>query len=214
MKRTLASSFLAILAILAIAACIAASSGQSLAADESGSGGYIAPKTEVLGVFNNKVNSPMVNYGAEAGVNLSNNVSLGVDVLGTYMSQRTHNPVGLNNNALTNSAVMGGPVSVASNPWQSTNGLGGDGLINWSFYKTDNFGLYTGLNLGFTAFDHVTPANSGASFLFKEGAKLGFTARLTESLDLDTAAKFDHLGEFSDKGLNGLGGSFDLKYHF
>jgi hypothetical protein len=223
MKRTFAS---AVLSVLALAVCIGASAGQSRAADEAGQSkasdvagtGYIAPKAEVLGVLNNKagsnVNSPMFNYGAEAGFNVTNDVSVGVDVLGTSLSQHTHNPVALNNAAATNTATLGVPVGTAPNRWNTVSGIGGDGVLNWRFWNTDGFGLYTGLNAGLTGFDHVTPVNSGTSLLFEEGAKLGFTARLTDALDLDTAAKFNHYGEFSDKGLNGLGGSFDLKYHF
>ena len=188
----------------------------ALAADPDNQGrGFIEPKVYMMGaVGNSNITSPIYNYGAEFGFFATNNIDLGVELLGVYFQQHQHNPGNLANIGGLYSALYGTPVSPGTNTTAGTDGVGGNAVANWHFFQTDKGSGFVGVGLGYFGFSNITPINGTSQTALAENVDLGFTANITDNVFLKMTGRYQHFGEYSDKGLDTLGGSLGFTFMF
>jgi len=176
---------------------------------------FVEPKVYMMGALgNSNITSPIYQYGAEFGFFATNNIDLGVEILGMYFQQHMHNPGNLANVGGLYSALYGMPVSAGANSTGSTQGGGGNAVVNWHFFQTDRASAFAGIGLGYFGFDNVTPVNGNSQSAFAQNLDLGFTANLTDNLLFKLTGRYQHMGEYSDKGLNTMGGSVGFAFMF
>ncbi|WP_300154460.1 hypothetical protein [Solidesulfovibrio sp.] len=187
MKRLAATCALAALCVFPVAA----------AAQEYTQGtSYVEPRGGVYGTTNPNVNV-VGTYGGAAGHYVMDGVALEAEGLGYAVDQKTKTatPQGMASKSETNNAV------------------GVAGMAKWNFVRTPKGTLFVGAGGGGVFADKELPEggqkNSGMG-----QTDLGGTVSLGKNVSLRAAGRYQHLGSFSDKGLDSLGGNLGLKISF
>lgn len=154
---------------------------------------YLEPKVGMYANSSKNISS-MFSYGAEAGYFFVDAFSLGLEGLGYSVTQKRY------------------PYSGAT----TYENVGAFSPIAWAryhFISDEKFSVFAGLGLG-GFFSGVNIPRNGFTSNMTEAAEVGFNVFLVNSLSLQLAGRYQHIGEFSDKGSDNWGGNLALKYGF
>lgn len=188
MKRAIAS--------LAAACALVAQAGAAKAQEYTQGTSYIEPRGGVYATTNPNVNV-VGTYGGAAGHYVADGVAVEAEGLGYAVDQTTKRPtpLGMSSNQETNSAV------------------GVSGMAKWHFVRTPRGTLLVGAGGGGVFAEKELP--TGGSRQSGAGqADLGGSVALGKNVSLRAAGRYQHLGSFSDKGLDSVGGNLGLKISF
>lgn len=188
MKRLLAS--------VAAACALFAQAGGATAQEYTRGTSYVEPRGGVYGTTSKDVNI-VGTYGGAAGHYVADGVALEAEGLGYAVDQTTRRatPLGLSAKEETNNAV------------------GVSAMARWNFLRTSQGTLFVGAGGGGMFADKELP--SGGSRQSGLGqADAGASVALGKNVSLRAAGRYQHLGSFSDKGLDSLGGNIGLKISF
>ena len=157
---------------------------------------YIEPRGGVYGTTNPNVNV-VGTYGGAAGYYLRDGVAVEAEGLGYAVDQKSKKPTALGESTKseTNSAV------------------GVAGMARWNFVRTSQGTLFVGAGGGGVFADKPLPYN-GEKQSGMGQTDLGGSVALNKNVSLKAAGRYQHLGSFSDKGLDSLGGNLGLKISF
>jgi hypothetical protein len=157
---------------------------------------YIEPRGGVYGTTNPNVNT-MGTYGGAAGYYIVDGVAVEAEGLGYSVDQTTKRPT---------------PYGMAARE-DTSNAVGVSGMTRWDFVRTNQGTLYLGAGGGGLFADKQLPYN-GSKQSGTGQADLGASAALSKNVSLKVAGRYQHIGAFSDKGVDGLGGNLGLKISF
>ncbi|MHC1710535.1 MAG: hypothetical protein AB9872_00025 [Solidesulfovibrio sp.] len=157
---------------------------------------YLEPRGGVYGTTNPNVNL-MGTYGGAAGYYIVDGVAVEAEGLGYAVDQTTKRPTAY---------------GMASKE-DTTNAVGVAGMARWDFVRTNKGTLYLGAGGGGLFADKALPYN-GSKQSGTGQADLGASAALSKTVSLKVAGRYQHIGAFSDKGVDGLGGNLGLKIDF
>lgn len=157
---------------------------------------YVEGRGGVYGTTNKNVDV-IATYGGAFGYYVFNNVALEAEGLGYYVGQQKKTNVG-------------GADSVKDAP---TNGAGVNVIAKWHFAATPQASAYFGAGGG-GLWTQDKVAYNGEKNNWTGLTELGMTVNLSKTLDLRAAGRYQHIGAFSDTGVNALGGNLGLKFSF
>ncbi len=187
MKRTIAT----------VAACgLLLLAGPAMAQDYTQGTTYLEPRGGIYGTTNKNVKI-IGTYGGAAGYYVADGVALEAEGLGYAVDQTVKRAT---------------PLGVSSKD-ETTSAVGVAGMARWNFVRTSQGTLFAGVGGGGVFADKETPYN-GARQSGAGQADLGASVALSKNVSLKAAGRYQHLGEFSDKGLDSLGGNLGLKISF
>ena len=157
---------------------------------------YVEPRGGVYGTTNPNVNV-VGTYGGAAGHYVMDGVALEAEGLGYAVDQKTKTatPQGMAAKSETNNAV------------------GVAGMAKWNFVRTPKGTLFLGAGGGGVFADKELPYNGQKNSGMGQ-TDLGGTVALGKNVSLRAAGRYQHLGSFSDKGLDSLGGNRGFKISF
>jgi hypothetical protein len=179
------------------AACILLTCSGGASAQEYTKGtSYVEPRGGVYGTTNPNV-GVIGTYGGAAGHYVADGVALEAEGLGYVVDQQEKKvtPQGLATKNETNNAV-----GVAA-------------MAKWNFMRTPKGTLFVGAGGGGVFADRELPYNGEKNSGMGQ-ADLGGTVALGKNVSLRASGRYQHLGSFSDKGLDSLGGNVGLKISF
>jgi hypothetical protein len=182
---------------LTLAACALLMQAGLAAAQEYTQGtSYIEPRGGVYGTTNKNVNV-IGTYGGAAGHYLADGVAIEAEGLGYAVDQTTRKatPLGL------------------SSKEETTNAVGVAAMARWNFVRTPTGTLFVGAGGGGVFADKELPYN-GSKQSGAGQADVGASVALAKNVSLKAAGRYQHLGSFSDKGLDSLGGNVGFKISF
>jgi hypothetical protein len=185
----------AIYGILA-ASLLAMTLGVALAQEYTKGTAYVEPRGGVYGTTNKKVHL-VGTYGGAAGYYVLDGVAVEAEGLGYSVGQDVPRATALGR----------------GNHEETTGAVGVAGMARWNFVRTPKGTLFMGVGGGGLFADSAVPA-SGAKQSGLGQADLGGTVGLSNNVSLRASGRYQHLGEFSDKGLDSLGGHLGLKVSF
>ena len=154
---------------------------------------YLEPKVGFYGNSNDRISS-MFSYGGEAGYFMLDGLSFGFEALGYVITQK-RSRFGLGSNYETVGAFS--PI----------------GLFRYHFINEDRFNMFAGLGLG-GFFSEVAVPRNGYTSNLTEVAEVGMNVFVTDNLSVQVAGRWQHIGEFSNKGADNWGGNLSFKYSF
>ena len=157
---------------------------------------YLTPKVGMYGSTNKNISS-MFTYGAEAGFFVIDGLSLGVEALGYVIYQKRKPNAFLSSNSNYEYANAFSPIAIA----------------RYHYMLSDKASVFGGIGLGGFFSDVKVPRN-GYTSNFTEVGEIGFDFALTEMVSLQLAARYQHIGDFSNKGSDNFGGNFGVKIAF
>lgn len=175
---------------------LALSLGVALAQEYTKGTAYVEPRGGVYGATNKKVHA-VGSYGGALGYYVADGVALEAEGLGYAVGQD-----------VPRATAVG-----RSTTEKTTGAVGVAGMARWNFVRTSKGTLFVGAGGGEMFADQAVPSgghrNSGLG-----QADLGGTVGLTKDVSVRAAGRFQHVGDFSDKGLDCLGGHVGLKISF
>ena len=154
---------------------------------------YLEPKVGIYGNSNNRISS-MFTYGGEFGYFVADGLSIGIEGLGYVITQKR-------------SPWMFGKTD------QTVHAFSPIVMLRYHFVNQDRFSMFGGFGVGGFFAQKAVPYNGYASSL-TEAVELGMNVFLTDNVSLQLAGRWQHIGEFSDKGSDNFGGNFAVKYAF
>ena len=184
-------------AMCTIAACAVMLQAATAVAQEYTQGtSYIEPRGGVYGTTNKNV-KVIGTYGGAAGHYVADGVALEAEGLGYAVDQTTKKatPLGEASSETTNNAV------------------GVAGMARWNFVRTPTGTLSVAAGGGGVFADKALPYNGSEQSGIGQ-TELGASVALGKNVSLKAAGRYQHLGSFSDKGLDSLGGNVGFKINF
>lgn len=184
-------------AICTLAACAALLQAGAVAAQEYTQGtSYIEPRGGVYGTTNKNVNV-IGTYGGAIGHYVADGVAIEAEGLGYAVDQTTKKatPLGQATSEITNNAA------------------GVTAMARWNFVRTPKGTLSVGAGGGGVFAEKDLPYNGSRQSGVGQ-TDLGASVALGKNVSLKAAGRYQHLGSFSDKGLDSLGGNIGLKISF
>ena len=179
---------------LGLLLAVAMSSGMAQAKTLDAGTFYVEPKVGFYGNSNNRIGS-MFSYGAEAGYFVLPGLSISAEALGYVVNQKKN------------------PFS-GSDSWETANAFSPIGIVRYHFINEEKYSVFAGVGVGGFFADRKVPRNGYESNL-TEIAETGFNVFLADSVSLQLAARWQHIGEFSsNKGSDNWGGNLAVKYVF
>lgn len=155
---------------------------------------YLEPKVGIYGNSNSRISS-MFSYGAEAGYFFIDGLSVGFEGLGYVITQKRNPQWSGNGNYETVSAFS--PI----------------GIVRYHFINEDKFSVFAGVGLG-GFFSQVKVPRNGYYNNLTEVVEAGMNVFLTDHASIQLAGRWQHIGEFSNKGSDNWGGNLAFKYAF
>jgi hypothetical protein len=185
-------------AIATMLAAFAALAPPALAAAQEYTQGtsYVEPRGGVYATTNPNVNV-VGTYGGAAGHYVADGVAIEAEGLGYAVDQTTKTPT---------------PLGMASKQ-ETTNAAGVAAMARWNFVRTPKGTLFVGAGGGGIFSDKELPYN-GSKQAGTGQADLGASVALGKNVSLKAAGRFQHMGSFSDNGVNSVGGNIGLKISF
>jgi len=157
---------------------------------------YLTPKVGMYGNTNKNISS-MFTYGGEAGYFLVDGLSLGVEGLGYVIYQKR---------------IPLSAISTSANH-EYVNAFSPIAIARYHYMLSDKASVYGGIGLGGFFSGEKVPRN-GYTSNFTEVGEIGFEMGLTDLISLQLAGRYQHIGEFNDKGSDNFGGNFGVKFAF
>ena len=154
---------------------------------------YVTPKVGMYGNTNSRISS-MFTYGAEAGYFVIDGLSLGVEALGYVVTQKR---------------TPGGRGSA----YETVNAFSPIGILRYHFALSDKASVFAGVGLG-GFFSGVKIPRNGYTSNLTEIGEVGVDFALSDNVSLQLAGRYQHIGEFSNKGADNFGGNFGVKITF
>ena len=189
MKRALCGLIAASVLVLA--------NGSAPAQEYTRGSAYVEPRGGVYGTTNSKVHL-VGTYGGAAGYYVLDGVAVEGEALGYAVGQDVPRPSALGR---------------STSHEETTGAVGVAGMARWDFVRTPKGTLFVGAGGGGLFADKAVP--SGGSRQSGLGqADIGGTVGLSKNVSLRASGRFQHVGEFSDKGVDSLGGHLGLKISF
>ncbi|KHK04475.1 outer membrane beta-barrel protein [Desulfovibrio sp. TomC] len=185
------------LAITLIAACaVLAQTGLALAQEYTQGTSYVEPRGGVYGTTNKNV-GVVGTYGGAAGHYIADGVAIEAEGLGYAVDQttKTATPLGVSSKQETNNAT-----GIAA-------------MARWNFVRTPKGTLFVGAGGGGVFADKDLPYN-GSKQSGAGQADVGASVALAKNVSLKAAGRYQHLGSFSDNGMDSLGGNVGFKISF
>jgi hypothetical protein len=181
-----------------VAACaVALPLGAALAQEYTQGTAYVEPRGGVYGSTNSNVHV-MGTYGGAAGYYVMDGVAVEAEGLGYAVDQDVSRA-----NAL----------GQKSTHEETTGAVGVAGMARWNFVRTPKGTLFVGAGGGGLFADKEVPTGGSKQSGLGQ-ADLGGTLGLSKNVSLRASGRYQHVGEFSDKGLDNLGGHLGLKISF
>jgi hypothetical protein len=180
-----------------LAACaILGQAGLAPAQEYTQGTSYVEPRGGVYASTNPNVNV-VGTYGGAAGHYVADGVALEAEGLGYAVDQTTkrNTPLG------------------QTSKEETTNAVGVAAMARWNFVRTPKGTLFVGAGGGGVFSDKELPYN-GAKQSGSGQTDLGASVALGKNVSLKAAGRYQHIGSFSDKGLDNLGGNIGLKISF
>jgi len=153
---------------------------------------YLEPKVGFYANSNSHVSS-VFTYGGEAGYFVAPQLSLGAEVLGYSIEQKKSSTTQSNGDTI--------------------GGVGASAILRYHFVDTQSMSLFGGIGLGGLFADQKVPYN-GHESLFSQLAEVGFNVFLADPVSFQIAGRWQHFGEYSNKGLDNWGGNAAIKFVF
>lgn len=175
---------------------LAASAGWVLAQTYPAGSASIEPRVGLFGTTNNRVNT-IWTYGAAAGYYVTDNVALELEGMGVYVDQ-------------TRPAFMAYGVDEVS---RKAHGFGSNLNIRWHMVATTQASLFFTGGVGGLWTDTKVPYNGFESSV-TENFGLGGSLALAQHISVNGTVKYLHIGQFSDQGVSGFGGTLGLNFSF
>ncbi|MEA4857160.1 MAG: hypothetical protein AAGU21_08695 [Solidesulfovibrio sp.] len=157
---------------------------------------YIEPRGGVYATTNPNVDV-VGTYGGAAGHYVMDGVALEAEGLGYAVDQKVKRTTSLGEATTT----------------ESNNAVGVAGMAKWNFMRTPKGTMFVGAGGGGVFAEKELPHN-GQKQSGMGQADLGGSVALGRNVSLRVAGRYQHLGSFSDKGLDSLGGNVGLKISF
>jgi outer membrane protein W len=154
---------------------------------------YIEPKVGLYANSNTRISS-MFSYGGEVGYFVADGFSLGFEALGYVVTQK-RTRFGGNGNYETVNAFS--PIVMA----------------RYHFVNEERFNAFVGIGLG-GFFSGVPVPRNGYSSNLTEVGEVGFNVALTNNVSMQLAGRYQHIGDFDNKGADNWGGNLAFKYAF
>ncbi|MHC1788931.1 hypothetical protein [Solidesulfovibrio sp.] len=184
-------------AIITIAACVAVLGTSAATAQEYTQGtSYVEPRGGVYGTTAKDVNV-IGTYGGAAGHYVADGVALEAEGLGYAVDQTTKKPT---------------PLGLSSTE-ETNNAVGVSAMARWNFVRTPKGTLFVGAGGGGVFAEKELPAN-GSKQSGAGQADLGGSVALGKNVSLKAAGRYQHVGSFSDRGMENIGGNIGLKISF
>lgn len=158
---------------------------------------YVEGRGGAYGTTNKNVDV-IATYGGAFGYYVFNNVALEAEGLGYYVGQQKK------------TTEITGAQSVKDSP---TNGAGVNVLAKWHFVSTPQASAYLGAGGG-GLWTQDKVAYNGEKNNWTGLTEVGMTVNLAKTLDLRAAGRYQHIGAFSDTGVDALGGNLGLMFTF
>jgi len=189
MKRAVAS--------VAAACALLVQAGAGVAQEYTQGTSYIEPRGGVYGSTNPNVNV-IGAYGGAAGHYVADGVALEAEGLGYAVDQKTKQPT----------------ATGLATKEETTSAVGVSAMARWNFVRTPKGTLFVGAGGGgIFSSDKEIPYN-GSKQAGAGQADLGASVALGKNVSLKAAGRYQHVGEFSDRGLENFGGNVGLKISF
>jgi len=153
---------------------------------------YLEPKAGFYGNSNHNVSS-VFTYGGEVGFFAIPDLSIGAEVLGYSIEQKK------SGSTQTNANTIGG--------------VGASAILRYYFVDAQPVSLFGGIGLGALFADQKIPHN-GSDTLFSQLAEVGLNVFVADPVSLQLAGRWQHFGDYSDKGLDNWGGNLAIKFVF
>lgn len=154
---------------------------------------YLTPKVGIYANSSKNISS-MFSYGAEGGFFVVDGFSLGLEALGYSVTQKRY------------------PVN-SLNTYENVGAFSPIAFARYHFITDEKFSAFAGLGLG-GFFSEVNIPRNGFKSNMTEAVEAGFNVFLANALSLQLAGRYQHIGEFSDKGSDNWGGNLGLRYGF
>lgn len=155
---------------------------------------YVEPKVGLYANSNDRISS-MFSYGVEGGFFVADGFSLGVEALGYVITQKR-------------------------NPWwsgnanyETVNAFSPIVMARYHFINQEKFSLFGGIGLG-GFFSEVKVPRNGYSSNLTEVGEVGMNVFLSDAISLQVAGRYQHIGDFNNKGADNWGGNLAVKYAF
>lgn len=155
---------------------------------------YLEPKVGFYGSFNDRISS-MFTYGGEAGYFVADGLSMGVEGLGYVITQKRS------------------PWMFSGKNDETVHAFSPIMMLRYHFVNLEQFSAFGGFGVGGFFAQTRVPYNGYSSSL-TEALEVGMNVFLSNNVSLQLAGRWQHIGEFSEKGSNNLGGNFAVKYAF
>jgi len=179
--------------VLALFLAVGLTAGLAQAKTLDAGTAYLEPKFGVYSNANPRIGS-MLTYGGELGYFVVPDVSVGGEVLGYSINQRK------NPNSL-------------SNTWENVGAFGVNGILRYHFVDGQTYSFFGGLGLGAMFAESKVPRN-GYDSSFSQLAEVGANVFVVDSVSLQLAGRWQHFGEYSNKGSDNWGGNVAVKFIF
>lgn len=157
---------------------------------------YVEPRGGVYGTTNPNV-GVIGTYGGAAGHYIMDGVALEAEGLGYAVDQQKKTPTALG----------------LATKSETTNAVGVAAMAKWNFVRTPKGTLFVGAGGGGIFADKDLPYNGHKNSGLGQ-ADLGGTVALGKNVSLRASGRYQHLGSFSDGGVDSLGGNIGLKISF
>ncbi|WP_243368321.1 outer membrane beta-barrel protein [Fundidesulfovibrio soli] len=154
---------------------------------------YLEPKVGMYANSSKNISS-MFSYGAEAGYFFVDGFALGLEGLGYSVTQKRY-------------------PTTAVNTYENVGAFSPIAWARYHFISDEKVSVFAGLGLG-GFFSGVNVPRNGFTSNMTEAAEVGFNVYLVNALSMQLAGRYQHIGEFSDKGSDNWGGNLALKYGF
>lgn len=176
---------------------LAASAGWVLAQNYPAGTFNIEPRFGMFGTTNKRVNS-IWTYGAAAGAFITDNLALELEGMGASVDQMR-------------------PIRYANGSTdefhRTSNAFASNLNLRWHFVNSSQGSMFVGAGVGGMWADYRVPYNGFESSV-TENCELGATLALGQHMSLKGAFRYWHIGQFSDQGVNALGGTLGLNISF
>ena len=187
------------LLLILTGACLilAASAGWVLAQNYPAGTFNFEPRVGLFGTTHKRVNT-IWTYGAAAGACITDNLALELEGMGVNVDQTR--PYRYAN-------------GTTDEMHRTANGFASNLNLRWHFVNSAQASMFVGAGLGGLWADSQVPYNGFESSV-TENCELGATLALGQHMSLKGAFRYWHIGQFSNQGVNALGGTLGLNFSF